>query len=169
MYLFICIRTFMYLYVNTCIKMILMVSGHSLVSCHLLCLLSVYHVYRHSAFSILFSRSEDVSKHPDQRAGTFVNSGPGGKVCQQMARYAIPTNKLYQKYMKKKKKHSLGPHNVGKRTFLGERIALHIRFEIFVHMFLALSENFRTTFQLKNMKTCIEQYTLCSYTNATCL
>ena len=57
---------------------------------------------------------------PDLRGGMFANFGPGRDVCQQMAKYAISANSLYQESKKGVYVcQLLGPHNVGKHIFLG--------------------------------------------------
>ena len=52
--------------------------------------------------------------------GTFANFGPGGDVCQQMAKCAVSINSLYETYKKRGCVCQFyGPHHVGKRTLLG--------------------------------------------------
>ena len=60
-------------------------------------------------------------KPPRFEGGTLANFGPGGDVCQQMAKYVISINNLDRKYIKSGYNcQFLGPHNVGKLTFSGK-------------------------------------------------
>ena len=67
--------------------------------------------------------------------GTFASFGPGGNVCQQMAKYQFPSIIVCR---------FLGPENVSKRPLLGTYILL-----FFVDIGSGLPGPLRTAFKLK--------------------
>ena len=70
-------------------------------------------------YSKTISSIGSISPRPDLR-GVLLQTLGLGDICQQIAKYAIAINNLYQKHIYKSEGLPvLGPHNVGKRTFFG--------------------------------------------------
>ena len=97
---------------------------------------------------------------PRIEGGTFVSLGPGGDVCQQIAKYTIAINYLNQTYITRGNvSQFLGTPQTVKPTFLGKS---------FCTLVLNPPDISRPFLSQTIKNNGVNKYARCGYTNVTC-